>query len=89
MVDIERDGQRELHVFDAKLRIDGVPPSAESDDCKEGDADTNPMSFKNDDIAKMHAYRDARVHYARFTRVGVRSVAEADSSHWAGSDRAG
>lgn len=62
VVDIERDGQRELHVFDAKLRIDGVLPSAESDDGEDDDAETNPLSFKNDDIAKMHAYRDALAH---------------------------
>ena len=54
VVDIERDGQRELHAFDAKLRIDGVVPSGDDDD-----GDTAPLSFKNDDIAKMHGYRDA------------------------------
>ncbi len=59
VVDVERDGQRELHAFDAKLRIDGVPPSGESDEAEDDDAETNPLSFKNDDIAKMHAYRDA------------------------------
>ncbi len=62
VVDIERGGQRELHAFDAKLRIDGVPPSSESDDSEGDDAETNPLSFKNDDIAKMHAYRDALPH---------------------------
>ncbi len=62
VVDIERDGQRELHVFDAKLRIDGVPPSGESDDSEDDDAETNQLSFKHDDIAKMHAYRDALPH---------------------------
>lgn len=59
VVDIERDGQRELHAFDAKLRIDGLPSSGESDDAEDDDAETDPLSFKNDDIAKMHAYRDA------------------------------
>lgn len=58
VVDIERDGQRELHAFDAKLRIDGVVPSADGTD-GDGDGDTYPLSFKNEDIAKMHAYRDA------------------------------
>jgi predicted component of viral defense system (DUF524 family) len=62
VVDIERDGQRELHAFDAKLRIEGVPPSGECDDLEDDGADTNPLSFKNDDIAKMHAYRDALSH---------------------------
>lgn len=62
VVDIERDGQRELHAFDAKLRIDGVPPSGEIDGAENDDAETNPLSFKNDDIAKMHAYRDALPH---------------------------
>ena len=62
VVDIGCDGQRELHAFDAKLRIDGVPPSAESDDSEDDEAETNPLSFKNDDIAKMHAYRDALPH---------------------------
>lgn len=52
VVDIERDGQRELHAFDAK----------------------HPLSFKNDDIAKMHAYRDAlpAVRSARVLYPGAR-----------------
>jgi uncharacterized protein len=61
VVDIERDGQRELHVFDAKLRIDGVPPSGERED-SDDDAEVSVLSFRNDDIAKMHAYRDALPH---------------------------
>jgi len=56
VVDIERNGQRELHAFDAKLRIDGVVRWADGAD---DDGDTDPLSFKNEDIAKMHAYRDA------------------------------
>jgi predicted component of viral defense system (DUF524 family) len=56
ILDIERDGQRELHAFDAKLRIHGVAPSGEGE---HGDDEADPLSFKNDDIAKMHAYRDA------------------------------
>jgi predicted component of viral defense system (DUF524 family) len=62
VVDLERDGQRELHVFDAKLRIDGMTLLDEPDDSAGDDAETNPLSFKNDDIAKMHAYRDALPH---------------------------
>jgi uncharacterized protein len=71
VIEVNRDGQPELHVFDAKLRIDGIPPSAnvaadtvdgaeldESDDVDE----INPLSFKKDDVAKMHAYRDALPH---------------------------
>jgi len=61
VIEVVRDGQRELHALDAKLRIDGVVPSGESagDD---DDAEANPLSFKNDDIGKMHAYRDALPH---------------------------
>lgn len=33
-------------------------PSGDS----ESEDDDNPLSFKNDDIAKMHAYRDALPH---------------------------
>ena len=59
VVDIERHGQRELHAFDAKLRIDGVVPSAAGAASADDDGDTDPLSFKNEDVAKMHAYRDA------------------------------
>jgi predicted component of viral defense system (DUF524 family) len=45
-------------VFDAKLRVDGV---ASLDDESEDEA-TDPLSFKKDDVAKMHAYRDALPH---------------------------
>ncbi|MBA3396025.1 MAG: DUF2357 domain-containing protein [Deltaproteobacteria bacterium] len=62
VVDIKRDGQRELHAFDAKLRIDGAPPSGEVDEAADDDAEATQLSFKNDDIAKMHAYRDALPH---------------------------
>jgi len=58
IIEIERDGQLELHVFDAKLRVDGV---ASVDDESEDD-DADPLSFKKDDVAKMHAYRDALPH---------------------------
>ena len=39
----------------------------------------------------MNAFRGRcpRVHYGVFTRVGVRSGAEAGVGHWVGSDRAG
>jgi predicted component of viral defense system (DUF524 family) len=43
VVDIERDGQRELHAFDAKLRIDGVVPSADGADGAVDDGDTDPL----------------------------------------------
>lgn len=60
VVEIERDGQPELHVFDAKLRVDGV---ASAHDEGEGEGEeAEPLSFKKDDIAKMHAYRDALPH---------------------------
>lgn len=59
VVDVERDGQRELHVLDAKLRIDGVVPSRDEDRPDEDGDDPDPLGFKNADIAKMHAYRDA------------------------------
>jgi predicted component of viral defense system (DUF524 family) len=58
VIELERDGQLELHVFDAKLRVDGV---ASLDDESE-DEDADPLSFKKDDVAKMHAYRDALPH---------------------------
>lgn len=68
IVEIERDGLRELHAFDAKLRLDGVPPAVEKHGSEDDDGETNPLSFKNDDIAKMHAYRDA-LPYVRSARV--------------------
>lgn len=61
VVDVVRSGQRELHALDAKLRIDGVVASGESEE-DEDDVEATPLSFKNDDIAKMHAYRDALPH---------------------------
>ncbi len=67
MLDIVRDGQRELHALDAKLRIDGVVASGEGEE-DENDVEANPLSFKNDDIAKLHAYRDA-LPYVRSARV--------------------
>jgi uncharacterized protein len=44
VLEVERGGVRELHVFDAKLRVDNEPDSP---------------TFKNEDVVKMHAYRDA------------------------------
>lgn len=58
VIKIERGGQPELHVFDAKLRVDGV---ASVDDESEDD-EADPLSFKKADVAKMHAYRDALPH---------------------------
>lgn len=60
VLEFTRDGQTELHAFDAKLRIDGVPPAGDTDD--DGSEEAQTLSFKNDDIAKMHAYRDALPH---------------------------
>jgi uncharacterized protein len=62
VVDVVRAGQRELHALDAKLRIDGVVPSGEGDEVEDDNVEANLLSFKNDDIAKMHAYRDALPH---------------------------
>lgn len=59
VVEVHRDGICELHVFDAKLRVDGVA-SIELEDGDEAELD--PLSFKKDDVAKMHAYRDALAH---------------------------
>jgi predicted component of viral defense system (DUF524 family) len=56
VIEIERGGVPELHVFDAKLRVDGL---ASIDDDTEDDAEAHPLTFKKDDVAKMHAYRDA------------------------------
>jgi predicted component of viral defense system (DUF524 family) len=58
VIEIERDGDVELHVFDAKLRVDGV---ASVDDESEDD-EARSLSFKKDDVVKMHAYRDALPH---------------------------
>lgn len=66
VVEVERDGKRELHVFDAKLRVDGVS-SIDVDDSEDGSG-VDPLSFKKDDVAKMHAYRDA-LPYVRSARV--------------------
>ena len=43
VIEIERDGQPELHVFDAKLKVDGV---ASIDDESEEDDESDPLSFK-------------------------------------------
>jgi uncharacterized protein len=64
VIEIERDGEVELHVFDAKLKVDGVvsleADTGDTDDSDEDDAD--PLKFKREDVAKMHAYRDALPH---------------------------
>ncbi len=61
VVNVMRDGQRELHALDAKLRLDGVVPTGELEEDEE-DVEANPLRFKNEDIVKMHAYRDALPH---------------------------
>lgn len=43
VIEVVRPGESILHVLDAKLRLDSL----------------EDRSYKNDDIAKMHAYRDA------------------------------
>lgn len=64
VIEIERAGQIELHVFDAKLKVDGVvsldSESGAAEDEDEDDVDR--LKFKKEDIAKMHAYRDALPH---------------------------
>jgi predicted component of viral defense system (DUF524 family) len=56
VIEIERAGVTELHVFDAKLKVEGFASiDADTDD----DAEASPLTFKKDDVAKMHAYRDA------------------------------
>jgi predicted component of viral defense system (DUF524 family) len=61
VIEIERGGQPELHVFDAKLKVDGVASIDDESDEEEED-ESDPLTFKKDDIAKMHAYRDALPH---------------------------
>jgi len=56
VLELEREGRHELHVFDAKLRVDGGPA------LEDENADRDPLTFKKDDVAKMHAYRDALPH---------------------------
>jgi predicted component of viral defense system (DUF524 family) len=58
VVEIQRGGRHDLHVFDAKLRVDGVG----SIDDESDDSEVEPLTFKRDDVAKMHAYRDALPH---------------------------
>ena len=56
VIEIERAGEAELHVFDAKLKVEGFASiDADTDD----DAEVSSMTFKKVDVAKMHAYRDA------------------------------
>jgi len=63
VIETVRNGQPELHVFDAKLRVDSIVPSSDRDISEEEEGDEYRfLSFKNDDITKMHAYRDALPH---------------------------
>lgn len=60
VIEIERAGQVELHVFDAKLKVDGVVSlDSDTDAADDADEDDDPLKFKKEDVAKMHAYRDA------------------------------
>ena len=71
VLEILREGRHELHVFDAKLRVQGkalVGAEAPDDDAEDDADDEAPSSnagertYKNDDVVKMHAYRDALPH---------------------------
>lgn len=55
VIQIRTPGGVEMHVLDAKLRVKGAASVADSDD----DEAPEGLSFKRDDVAKMHAYRDA------------------------------
>jgi predicted component of viral defense system (DUF524 family) len=55
VIQIRRHDVSEVHVLDAKLRVKGATSIADNDDEDFGEA----LSFKRDDVAKMHAYRDA------------------------------
>lgn len=56
VIEIERGGVVEHHVLDAKLKVDGV---ASIDEIAADDDEASPLTFKTDDVVKMHAYRDA------------------------------
>lgn len=55
-LEVRHGDERQLHLFDAKFRVDATPPSGEDDQAapKERRGD-----FLQDDLYKMHAYRDA------------------------------
>lgn len=55
VIQLREAGRTEMHVLDAKLRVKGAASVADSDD----EGVTEALSFKRDDVAKMHAYRDA------------------------------
>lgn len=55
VIQLRKDGAMEMHVLDAKLRVHGAASIADTDD----DTEPEHLSFKRDDVAKMHAYRDA------------------------------
>jgi hypothetical protein len=48
-----------LHLFDAKFRLDKIPNPFELADADENDGQERAAKFKNADLYKMHAYRDA------------------------------
>jgi hypothetical protein len=48
-----------LHLFDAKFRLDKIPNPFELADSDENDGQERAAKFKNADLYKMHAYRDA------------------------------
>ncbi len=63
LLEIPRSEGRELHVFDAKFKVDWLDSAMPSDEDR-GDEEKNrgrerDGTFKRADIYKMHAYRDA------------------------------
>lgn len=48
-----------LHLFDAKFRVDQLPPLAADDEADDAVAAERRGAFKNADLYKMHTYRDA------------------------------
>lgn len=65
VIELEHAGHVELHVFDAKMKVDGVAllqADTSMDDDADDEDDADPLKFKKEDVAKMHAYRDALPH---------------------------
>jgi uncharacterized protein len=62
VLEVSRNGSHELHVLDAKFRVDrlwGPPQMQERDELGELDEEERRGTFKRADIYKMHTYRDA------------------------------
>jgi uncharacterized protein len=61
-LEVYRDGKYELHVFDAKFRLDRLERLFSEDDGDDVDAEAPEDlrgTFNRGDLYKMHAYRDA------------------------------